>query len=97
MFVPYRKRHTWKKLTLDKTSTVLKKLTSILKAVIPNNKAMLEESDDIDEETVSPSDTKPRVSVLKVLAKTFGLDFAFGLVWTFLHTFQNFINPVFLK
>ena len=46
-----------------------------------------------DESTTS----KTSVSLLKVLARAFGLEFLVGLAWTFLHTSQNFINPIFLK
>ena len=79
-------RNSWSTL-----KAIFKKLKPVIWSVSTKDKPFME--DDKDAKT----NPKTYISVLKILATTFGLEFIFGLIWTFMHTSQNFINPVFLK
>ena len=41
--------------------------------------------------------TKPGVSLVKVLWKTFGMDYAMGMSCNFFNTCLHFLNPILLK
>ena len=50
-----------------------------------------------DDKKTAEKPEKPGVSLVKVIAMTFGLDYLIGLLWNLVNTSIHFFNPILLK